>query len=167
MGKSSINVWARRRARRALMQAVYAWQMTDGDLADIAAQFKASDHLKKADEDYFHECLRGVLAGVAELDPLFEPYLDRRIDQLDYVERAILRAGSYEMKSRLDVPVRVVIDEWVELAKKFGAEDSFRYINGVLDRVARDVRSAELAVATGGPAPGGDDARKPPAPTGG
>ena len=161
MGKSSINVWARRRARRALMQAVYAWQMTDGDLADIAAQFKTSDHLKKADEDYFHECLRGVLAGVAELDPLFEPYLDRRIDQLDYVERAILRAGSYEMKSRLDVPVRVVIDEWVELAKKFGAEDSFRYINGVLDRVARDVRSGELAVLSRR-----EDVQQPPAPTG-
>ena len=166
MGKSSINVWARRRARRALMQAVYAWQMTDGDLADIAAQFKGSDHLRKADEDYFLDCLRGVLAGVAELDPLFEPYLDRRIDQLDYVERAVLRAGSYEMKARLDVPVRVVIDEWVEMAKRFGAEDSFRYINGVLDRVARDVRSAELASATGGPAAGGDDAQKPPAPTG-
>ncbi|MCE2460954.1 MAG: transcription antitermination factor NusB [Pseudomonadales bacterium] len=148
MGKSSINVWARRRARRALMQAVYAWQMTDGDVADIAAQFDGSEHLKRADEDYFNECLRGVLAGVDELDPLFEPYLDRRIDQLDYVERAILRAGSYEMKARLDVPVRVVIDEWVELAKRFGAQDSFRYINGVLDRVARDVRGTELAPAT-------------------
>lgn len=147
MGKTSINVWARRRARRALMQAVYAWQMTDGDLADIVGQFDSSKHLKGADKDYFRECLRGVLAGVAELDPLFEAYLDRRIDQLDYVERAILRVGSYEMKARLDVPVRVVIDEWVELAKRFGAEDSFRYINGVLDRVARDVRSAELAVS--------------------
>lgn len=148
MGKSSINVWARRRARRALMQAVYAWQMTDGDLADIAAQFDGSKHLKGADEGYFRECLRGIVDGVAELDPLFEPYLDRRIDQLDYVERAILRAGSYEMKARLDVPVRVVIDEWVELAKRFGAEDSFRYINGVLDRVARDVRSTELAATS-------------------
>ena len=148
MDKSSIDVWARRRARRALMQAVYAWQMTDGDLADIAGQFDGSKHLKDADEGYFRECLRGVLSGVAELDSLFEPYLDRRIDQLDYVERAILRAGSYEMKARLDVPARVVIDEWVEMAKRFGAQDSFRYINGVLDRVARAVRSAELETAS-------------------
>ena len=148
MGKSSINVWARRRARRALLQAVYAWQMTDADLADIAAQFDGSRHLKGADDRYFHECLRGVLVGVAELDPLFEPYLDRRIDQLDFVERAILRAGCFEMNARLDVPVRVVIDEWVELAKRFGAQDSFRYVNGVLDRVARDVRSTELAAAS-------------------
>ena len=162
MGKYSINVWARRRARRALMQAVYAWQMTGGDLKDIAGQFEGSKHLKDADEGYFNECLRGVLAGVAELDPLFEPYLDRRIDQLDYVERAILRAGSYEMKARLDVPVRVVIDEWVELAKRFGAADSFRYVNGVLDRVARDVRQTELAATSRR-----DDAQQPPAPTGG
>ncbi len=145
MGKSSINVWARRRARRALMQALYAWQMTDGDLADIVGQFEGSRHLKDADGEFFDDCLRGVLVGVGELDPLFEPHLDRRIDQLDYVERAILRAGCYEMKARLDVPVRVVIDEWVQLAKRFGAEDSFRYINGVLDRVAREVRGTEIA----------------------
>lgn len=164
MGKSSINVWARRRARRALMQAVYAWQMTDGDVADIAGQFEGSKHLKGADEGYFHECLRGVLSGVAELDTLFEPYLDRRIDQLDYVERAILRAGSYEMKARLDVPARVVIDEWVEMAKRFGAQDSFRYINGVLDRVARDVRSTELETASRSD---DDDLRRSPAHPGG
>ena len=153
MGKSSINVWARRRARRALLQAVYAWQMTDGDLADIAEQFDGSKHLKDADEGYFLDCLRGVLSGVAELDTLFEPYLDRRIDRLDHVERAILRAGSYEMQARLDVPARVVIDEWVEMAKRFGAQDSFRYINGVLDRVARDVRSTELETARQGVSP--------------
>ena len=139
MSRSSVGPWARRRARRALLQAIYAWQMTDADLADIAAQFSAKG-LKRADVDYFQSCLRGVLRGVETLDPLFEPYLDRRIDQLDHVERAILRAGTFELRERLDVPTPVVIDEWVELAKTFGAQDSFRYINGVLDRVARAVR---------------------------
>ena len=143
MSRSSINVWARRRARRTLLQALYAWQMTDADFDEVVQQF-TRDQLKGADKDYLHECLRGVMDRVAMLDPLFEPYLDRRIDELDYVERAILRAGSYELKDRLDVPVRVVIDEWVELAKRFGAEESFRYVNGVLDRVARDLRTAEL-----------------------
>ena len=143
MSRSSINVWARRRARRTLLQALYAWQMTDADFDEIASQF-TRDQLKGADTDYLHECLRGVMDRVTALDPLFEPYLDRRIDELGYVERAILRAGSYEMKERLDVPARVVIDEWVELAKRFGATESFRYVNGVLDRVARNVRTAEL-----------------------
>ena len=148
MSSSSINVWARRRARHTLLQAIYAWQMTDADLPDIVAQFMTDDQLKNADKDFFRNCLRGVLHGVSDLDPLFEPYLDRRIDELDYVERAILRAGCYEMKERVDVPVRVVIDEWVELAKRFGAQDSFRYINGVLDRVARKIRGTELSEST-------------------
>ncbi|MYA18284.1 MAG: transcription antitermination factor NusB [Gammaproteobacteria bacterium] len=143
MSRSSINVWARRRARRTLLQALYAWQMTDADFDEIVSQF-TPDQLKGADQDYLRECLRGVMDQVTALDPLFEPYLDRRIDVLDYVERAILRAGSYEMKARLDVPARVVIDEWVELAKRFGATESFRYVNGVLDRVGRDLRTAEL-----------------------
>lgn len=146
MSRSTVNVWARRRARRTLLQALYAWQMTDADFDEIVQQF-TPDQLKGADTDYLHECLRGVMDRVTTLDPLFESYLDRRIDELDYVERAILRAGSYELKERLDVPARVVIDEWVELAKRFGAAESFRYVNGVLDRVARDLRTAELGEA--------------------
>jgi len=154
------NPWARRRARRALLQALYAWQVAGADLAELRRQFcsaggegPAADALsvrsggrrRSADEGYFQECLSGVVQGVAELDTLFEPYLDRAIDALDHVERAILRAGTFELKDRPDVPVRVVIDEWVELAKTFGAEESFRYINGVLDRVAHDTRGLELA----------------------
>lgn len=145
MSKRSVNPWARRRARRTLLQAIYAWQMTAAELGDLGAQFASSDEMRSGDTDYFLACLQGVVNDVTALDPLFEPYLDRTISQLDGVERAILRAGVYELRDRLDVPVRVVIDEWVELAKGFGAEDSFRYINGVLDRVARDVRKAELA----------------------
>ena len=157
MSKHASNPWARRRARRALLQAVYAWQMTTTDFADLSAQFvpdrrtgkaptQAYGPMKGADETYFLDCLRGVLDAVGDLDPLFAPYLDRAITALDHVERAILRIGTFELKERLDVPARVVINEWVELAKTFGAEQSFRYINGVLDRVGRDLRP-ELQVA--------------------
>ncbi len=117
--------------------------MSGADLADLVNQFASSEQMKKGDGDYFRACLRGVLAGVEELDLLFVPYLDRGIDRLDHVERAILRAGTFELKERLDVPMRVAIDEWVELAKGFGAEHGFRYVNGVLDRVALDLRHAE------------------------
>ncbi len=136
--------WPRRRARRALLQAVYAWQMTGNEIAEISAQFTTSKQLRGADVDYFLTCLGGVMRGVAALDPLFADYLDRSIAGLDHVERAILRAASYELKESIDVPARVVINEWVELAKDFGAADSFRYVNAVLDRVARDVRGREL-----------------------
>ena len=145
MSKRSANPWARRRARRTLLQAVYAWQITAAEVGDLGEQFATSDEMRNGDTDYFLTCLRGILSGVADLDPLFEPYLDRSIAQLDGVERAILRAGAYELSERLDIPVRVVIDEWVELAKGFGAADSFKYVNGVLDRVARDLRGAEFA----------------------
>lgn len=145
MSKRSVNPQARRRARRTLLQALYAWQMTAAELGELGNQFASSEEMRKGDTAYFLACLQGVVNGVADLDPLFEPYLDRTIAQLDGVERAILRAGAYELRERIDVPVRVVIDEWVELAKGFGATESFRYVNGVLDRVARDVRKAEFA----------------------
>ena len=145
MSKRSTNAWARHRARRTLLQAIYAWQMTAAELSDLGPQFANSDEMRSGDTDYFLACLRGVLSSVARLDPLFSPHLDRTVAQLDGVERAILRAGAYELSECLDVPVRVVIDEWVELAKDFGAQDSFRYVNGVLDRVARNVRKTELA----------------------
>lgn len=145
MSKRAVNPQARRRARRTLLQALYAWQMTAAELGELGSQFASSDEMRNADTEYFLACLQGVVNSVADLDPLFEPYLDRTIAQLDGVERAILRAGAYELRERIDVPFRVVIDEWVELAKGFGATESFRYVNGVLDRVARDVRKAEFA----------------------
>ena len=144
MTARSFDPRARRQARRLLMQALYAWQMAGTELAKLRDQFTAADQMRGGDECYFLTCLHGVVGSVDELDPLFAPYLDRAVDRLDYVERAILRAGVYELKERLDVPVRVVIDEWVELAKGFGAEESFRYVNGVLDRVARNLRRVEI-----------------------
>ncbi len=144
MTKRAGNVWARRRARRSLLQALYAWQMTGASLTELRDQFSSEEQTRGVDDEYFRACLRGVLRDVEALDRLFASHLDRAVDALDYVERAILRAGAFELKERLDVPARVVINEWVELAKGFGAEEGHRYVNGVLDQVARELRAVEM-----------------------
>lgn len=144
MTERAVNAWARRRARRALLQALYAWQMTGAPLAELRGQFSSKRQMRGVDDEYFSACLTGVLRDVEALDQLFVAHLDRAVDALDHVERAIIRAGAFELKERLDVPARVVINEWVELAKGFGAEEGHRYVNGVLDQVAREVRRLEM-----------------------
>lgn len=140
---SSSGAWARRRSRRALLQAVYQWQMTGAETAAIERDLIEEGALKKADREFFTALLRGVVFGTEELDALLAPLLDRRVEELDKVELALLRLGAYELKHRIDVPFRVVIDEYIELAKVYGAEDSFKYVNGVLDRMAQDLRALE------------------------
>lgn len=140
---SSSGAWARRRSRRALLQAVYQWQMTGAETAAIERDLTEEGALKKADREFFKALLRGVVFGTAELDTLLAPVLDRKVEELDKVELALLRLGAFELKHRIDVPFRVVIDEYVELAKVYGAEESFKYINGVLDRLAQDLRALE------------------------
>ncbi|MCZ6890334.1 MAG: transcription antitermination factor NusB [Gammaproteobacteria bacterium] len=134
---------ARRRARRALVQALYQWQLASASAASIIDQFRAGESLGNADDEFFEDCLRGTMLDVNALELCFAEYLNRTLDQLDKVERAILRAGTFELKHRLDVPFKVVIDEYVRLAKTFGAAESHRFVNGVLDRVARDLRDVE------------------------
>lgn len=136
---------ARKKARRFALQALYQWQIAKGNIADIEAQFRADNNMKKVDVDYFHELLHKIPAQVDSLDQAFEPYLDRKLDELGVVEISALRIGSYELCHRLDVPYRVVINEAVDLAKTFGAEQSYRYVNGILDRLAKQVRKAEIA----------------------
>lgn len=135
----------RSRARRRALQALYQWDMAAQNLSDIEAQFRDEHQLADTDLEYFSELLHQVPARVDELDGELERYLDRALRFLDPVERAILRIGAYELMQRLDVPYRVVINEAVELCKQFGAEQSHRYINGVLDKVARNnaFRAAE------------------------
>ena len=139
------NRWARRRARRALVQAVYTWPLPDADTHKVAAEFQDSGALAKADQEFFDELLRGVLLRCAELDELLIPNLDRKLAELDKVELAVLRLGTFELKNRTDVPYRVVIDEYIELAKLFGAEDGHKYVNGVLNKLAHSLRSVEVA----------------------
>lgn len=132
---------ARRRARRLAMQALYQWQLTGYEPKDILSQFRADpDEMKNADDAYFRDLLLGVTGDAVALDALLEPYLDRRVEMVDPVERAILRLATFELRDRLDVPTKVAINEAVELARKFGAEQGHRFINGVLDHAAKKIR---------------------------
>jgi transcription antitermination factor NusB len=134
----------RRRARHFALQALYQWSMTGGDLNEIEAEFRVDNDFSHVDGEYFNQVLVGAANQARELDALYTPKLDRPIDELDPIERALLRMGVFELRDRIDVPYRVVINEAVALARKFGATDSFRYINGVLDKMAKDLRRLEI-----------------------
>ncbi|MFA7552600.1 MAG: transcription antitermination factor NusB [Spongiibacteraceae bacterium] len=141
---SGINAAARRKARHYGMQALYQWQMTKYPVAEIELQFLADYDFAKVDIEYFHDIIHHVPANLEELESAFEPFLDRANDDLDPIERSLLRLGSYELIKRIDIPYRVIINEAVALAKKFGATDGHKYINGVLDKLAHQVRSVEI-----------------------
>ncbi len=131
-------------ARRCAAQALYQWQLTGQDPTTIASQFLADQDLPKADPAYFQELVHRVPALAEEIDVAFAPFLDRPLAQVDPVERAILRIGGYELMQRPDIAYRIVINEAVELAKLFGAEQGHRFVNGVLDKLAHSVRKAEF-----------------------
>lgn len=135
---------ARAKARRIAMQAVYQWQMTAQDAADVLAQYLADDDNKGADAEYFEALVRGVLHSQAAIDSLLEPVLARPLNEVDPVERAVLRVATYELQQRLDVPYRVVLNEAVALAKKFGAEQGHTFVNAALDKLARELRAVEM-----------------------
>jgi N utilization substance protein B len=137
----------RRKARHYALQALYQWHMAGASPAAIEAEFRSDYDFDVVDLEYFQALVHGVPAQAAELDALIEPILDRKLSELDPVERSLLRLGTYELRERLDVPYRVVINEAVALAKKFGASESFRYVNGVLDRLAADLRAPEVRAA--------------------
>jgi len=145
MSEARFDPWSRRRARRLLLQALYQWQMSGADEAEIERQFREDPNFERVDAVFFHEVLRGVIGSCAALDECLAPLLDRKVMELDRVELALLRMGVYELCHRHDVPFKVAIDEAVGLARVFGAEESHRYINGVLDAVARTQRSREVA----------------------
>ncbi len=135
----------RRKARHFGLQALYQWTLSGAALADIEAEFRVDNDFRHTDGDYFTAILKGVTSDVDALEALFSSALDRSLDDLDPIERNLLRLGAFELRDRIDVPYKVVINEAVSLAKKFGATESHRYINGVLDKVARDLRTIELA----------------------
>lgn len=135
---------ARTLARTRAMQALYQWQMTGQSPAEIDTQFMEEQDMKGVDKKYFSELLREIPAQLDALDALGAEFLDRPIAQVDPVEQAILRIGIYELQQRIDVPYRVVINEMVDLAKVFGAEQGHKYINGILDKLARKLRRVEV-----------------------
>ncbi len=137
----------RRVARTLVMQAIYQWQLAGQSLHEIEAQFRVDNDFANVDGAYFSEALRSVVLNKSDLDDQFSPFLDRTIDELDPVELAILRLSTWELRSRLDVPYRVVINEGIELAKTFGATDGHKFVNGVLDKLAPRLRSPEVRAA--------------------
>jgi N utilization substance protein B len=141
----TVTASARRKARHYAMQALYQWSMTGADLNAIEAEFHADNDMSKADVEYFRDIFRGVAKNLDTVEASFEPHLDRKIDDLDPVSRALLRMSSYELQNRIDVPYKVVINESVALAKKFGPTDAYKFINGILDKTAAGVRAVEVA----------------------
>jgi N utilization substance protein B len=138
---------ARSLSRRLAMQALYQWQMTGQTAAELRDQYATQEGFGDADGDYFRELLNGVTDSAAGLDGALGSLIDRPVAQLDPVERAVLLIGLYELGQRLDVPYRVVINEAVELTKRFGATDGHKFVNAVLDRAARSLRAAEQSAA--------------------
>lgn len=135
---------SRHLARRFAVQALYQWQLAGGQTADILAQFLADEDFSKAETAYFTDLVTQVLSRVAELDELLTPVLDRSLNSVDPVERAILRLSAYELSQRLEIPYRVCINEGIELSKVFGATEGHKFVNGVLDRLALRLRPAEI-----------------------
>ncbi|MCL7462825.1 transcription antitermination factor NusB [Pseudomonas sp. NW5] len=134
----------RRKARSLAVQALYSWQMAGQPLNEIEAQFRVDNDFSDVDGAYFQEILHGVPRLKSELDAAFSSCLDRPIEEIDPVELAILRLSTYELRNRIDVPYKVVINEGIELAKVFGATDGHKFVNGVLDKLAPRLRSAEV-----------------------
>lgn len=134
----------RSNARRRALQALYQWQLTGQNLSDIDRQFLEEEDMAKTDIDYFKELLHEVPRHITELEAYCIPHVSRPMDQVDPVERAALLIGLYELQFRRDVPYRVAINEAVELAKSFGAEQGHKFVNGLLDKVAKELRAAEF-----------------------
>ena len=138
---------ARSNARKNVVQALYQWQMTGTSVIEIERQFSESDRLKNVQRSYFSELLRGVPKELVAIDDALKLFVDRPVEKIDPVERAILRMSIFELFHRLDIPYRVILNEAVSLSKIYGAQDGYKYINGVLDKVARRYRADEVAMA--------------------
>lgn len=136
---------ARSRARRLAMQGLYEWQVADNAPSQILKTCLAEQNMKNVDQEYFEELLKGVPKNQKDIDDTLTPHLNRPIAEIDPIELAIARLATYELISRPDVPYRVVINEAIELAKQFGAEEGHKFINGLLDKVATKVRELEVS----------------------
>lgn len=135
---------ARSRARRLAMQGLYEWQLSQNVPAVILKTCLEEQNIKNVDTEYLEELLLTIPRKQQEIDKAFQAYVDRPIEEIDPIELSILRLATYELLHRIDVPYRVVINEAIELAKSFGAEAGHRYVNGILDKVAAEVRKEEI-----------------------
>ncbi|MBD9363299.1 transcription antitermination factor NusB [Methylomonas fluvii] len=136
---------AKTNARKCAVQALYQWQMSGESLIRIETYFLEEEHLKGAQKTYFSELFHGVPKQLDVIDAALAEFVDRPVEKIDPVERAILRIGAYELMNRLETPYKVIINEGVNLAKDFGADGSHKYVNGILDKVAQKQRAVEIA----------------------
>ena len=137
----------RHQARRFALQALYSHLLSGTLINDLLANFRSEESFARCDQSYFDQLVRGVLTERARLEPMFIEHLDRPVAQLDPVEHAVLLLSTYELAHCPELPYRVAINEAVELTKLFGATEGHKYINGVVDRMARKLRSAEIGVS--------------------
>jgi len=140
---------AKQKARKLSLQALYSWDLGGIDLQTIEVNFHTENDMSKVDTDLFKNLLYDVPKHLEKIDEAYQPHLDREQDQLDPVSRAILRISTYELLFSIEVPYKVVINEGVNLAKTFGPTDAYKFINGVLDRVAAQSRAVEIAAKQG------------------
>ncbi|MBT8141313.1 MAG: transcription antitermination factor NusB [Gammaproteobacteria bacterium] len=139
-----IDFGARSLARQLVMQALYQWQLNALDYKDLNKQFGEDKDYKKTDQEYFALLLENIMSNVESLDADLEKFVDRPLLQLDPISHAILWLGLYEFNQHIEIPFAVVINEAVKLAKKFGAEDSHKFVNAVLEKAAAEIRSTEI-----------------------
>lgn len=136
---------SRKKARRLALQALYSHLVSGTSLLEIE-RYTLQQEAEKDDFDkaYFQDLLQGITQHLDQLEKYYMPYLDRSLEELDPIERSIFRLATYELNNRLDVPYKVVLNEALELAKSFGATESHKYINGILDKVAKELRKDEI-----------------------
>ncbi len=140
---------AKQKARKLLVQALYSWELGGTDLETIEVNFHLENDMSKVDSELFKTILFGAPQNLEQIDAAYQKFLDREQEKLDPVSRAILRLTTYELIFSIEVPYKVAINEGVNLAKTFGPTDAFKFINGVLDRVAADTRAVEIAAHKG------------------
>lgn len=142
----SIKKGARRLAREYALQALYSWLVAkkDAEIGVIEANIRSLEGFEQADAAWFNKLFHEIIANYDELAALFEPFLDRSATELSYVEHAVLLIATYEFKEAPDIPYRVILNEAVELAKDYGATDGFKFVNGVLDKLALELRPYEI-----------------------
>ena len=134
----------KRRARKLAVQALYQWHMSGTEPAEVLAQFCSINNMSKVDLEYFTCLLYGIPSEITVLHAALIPFLDRSLESLDPIELTILRLSTFELIHRLEIPYRVVLDESVSLAKTFGSQDGYRYVNGVLHQLAKKLRTTEI-----------------------
>ena len=142
---SGASTGARTRARELLLQALYQKQIAGHECTELLSQFREQVAYERVDQEFFEELLQAICEAQAELQTSIDKLIDRPLEQLDPVELGILLIGVYELESRTDIPYRVVINEGVNLAKRFGSLDGHKYINACLDTGAQSIRATEIS----------------------